>query len=58
MQSILKGKRLRHKMISFLTMVHGIGFGLSIANMIIEKHGGGAAFTVALPRTRKEEKQT
>jgi len=52
----------------FSTKVHGIGFGLSIAKTIIEKHGGdltaesapgsGASFTVALPRARKEEKQT
>ncbi len=52
----------------FSTKVHGIGFGLSIAKTIIEKHGGeltvesapggGAAFTVSLPRVRKEEKQT
>ena len=51
----------------FSTRVHGIGFGLSIAKMIIEKHGGdltaesipgeGATFTVALPRVRKEAKR-
>jgi len=50
----------------FSTKVHGIGFGLSIAKMIIEKHGGdltvesapgeGAAFRIALPQVRKEEK--
>lgn len=51
----------------FSTKVHGIGFGLSITKMIIEKHGGdltaesapggGAAFTIALPRARKEDLQ-
>ncbi len=50
----------------YSTKVHGIGFGLSISKMIAEKHGGdltvestpgrGAAFILALPRVRKEEK--
>jgi len=51
----------------FSTKVHGIGFGLSIAKTIIEKHGGdltaesipdkGATFTIALPGARKESKR-
>jgi PAS domain S-box-containing protein len=49
----------------FSTKVHGIGFGLSIAKMIIEKHGGGlsassapgggAAFTIELPMAERRK---
>jgi signal transduction histidine kinase len=47
----------------FSTKVHGIGFGLSIVKMVVEKHGGdifaaassgqGATFTIVLPRTEE-----